>query len=598
NGLLEAPDILRCQQAGCTAKALKMFREPCSPHLAARLENTRLDAAELAKACRAELKPDRFTLFEGAGGLYVPLNESESMLDLITALNIPVLLVVGNKLGCINHALLSLDALAMAGACSAGMILCRTTPEDCGDAGTTPETETYILKDNEAYLKKEGLRRGVPLLASIPYIHAADIHSFYDTASRLLIPVAKALIQSSPPDDSITNFDRQHLWHPYDSAIHPLPVHPVDHAAGTVITLGDRRELTDGMSSWWCAIHGYRNPKLVRAVQRQAGKLSHIMFGGFTHTPAVELGRKLLPLLPYGLNRLFYADSGSVAVEVALKMAVQYQRASGHPKKTGIAALRGAYHGDTMGAMSVCDPITGMHTLFSGILPCQHFAERPACRFDKPFDPVTLRPMETMLKENAHTLAAVILEPIVQGAGGMWFYHPEYLKGVRCLCDKLGLLLIADEIATGFGRTGKMFASEWAGITPDILCCGKALTGGMMTLSAVAATENVARVISMADPENGGGLLMHGPTFMANPLACAAACASLDVLTCSPWQVRVAHIEEKLLALLAPCRSLPDVADVRVLGAIGVVETKNRVNVRSLQEFFVSKGVWIRPFGH
>mgnify|MGYP002556971579 FL=1 len=332
------------------------------------------------------------------------------------------------------------------------------------------------------------------------------------------------------------------------------------------------------------------------ALRRQSAKMAHVMFGGLTHEPAVELGKRLLPLLPDNLKHIFYADSGSVSVEVALKMAVQYWASKGRPGKTRFLTPKGGYHGDTQGAMSVCDPVNGMHTLFTGILPKHLFVERPNCRFDSPFDPDSLRPMRDAIERHAEGLAAVILEPIVQGAGGMWFYHPDYLRGLRKLCDEHELLLIVDEIATGFGRTGKMFASEWAGLKPDILCLGKALTGGTMTLAATVASEAVARGIEEAGPEQGGGVFMHGPTFMGNPLACAVGCASLDLLNASPWAERVEGIRRGLEEGLSPCREFRGVRDVRTLGAIGVVEVDKPVNMAVLQDFFVERGVWVRPF--
>ena len=601
DGLL-APDVELWKKAGGQGRVLSAFRVPCSPHLAARLEGGRLDVASLAAACRAEVSPECITLFEGAGGLYVPLNEEESMLDLMRELRFPVLLVVANRLGCLNHAMLSLDALEHAGLTVAGMVLCRTTPPDHADAGTSGEAESLILGDNVESLAREGKRRGVPLLADIPYeehFSAAD-ERMWDALAAKLEYAARQL--SARPDKSRDMqerlaFDRAHLWHPYTSAMKPLPVREVAGASGSRILLSDGTSLVDGMSSWWCRVHGYGNEKLVRAVQRQAAKLSHVMFGGLTHEPAVELGRRLLGLLPHGLEHLFFADSGSVAVEVAMKMAVQFWQSAGREKKCRFVALRGAYHGDTLGAMSLCDPVTGMHTLFSGILPGQLFVERPTCRFDAPYDAASFTPMERMLRAHAGEVAAVVVEPVVQGAGGMWFYHPDYLRDLRALCNELDILLIADEIATGFGRTGRMFACDFADITPDIMCVGKALTGGMMTLSAVAATRRVAEGISDADAAHGGGVFMHGPTFMANPLACAAACASLDELCHSPWRERVGHIQERLEKGLASCRNVPGVSDVRVLGAIGVVETEESVNVEAWQDYFVSKGAWIRPFG-
>ena len=442
----------------------------------------------------------------------------------------------------------------------------------------------------------------MPLPAAVPYL--ADVspqdEQFWDALADRLAGAARRLAEE--PDDArrheeLLAFDRAHLWHPYTSAMRPLPALEVTGASGARLFLQGGASLVDGMSSWWCRVHGYGNRRLVRAVQRQAAVLSHVMFGGLTHEPAVELGRRLLSLLPAGLEHIFFADSGSVAVEVAMKMAVQYWRSLGREKKSRFVALRGAYHGDTLGAMSLCDPITGMHSLFSGVLPRQLFVERPTCRFDAPYDPASFAPMERMLRAHAGETAAVVVEPVVQGAGGMWFYHPSYLRDLRALCDELDVLLLADEIATGFGRTGRMFACDHAGVSPDVMCVGKALTGGMMTLSAVAATRRVAEGISGADAAHGGGVFMHGPTFMGNPLACAAACAGLDELCSSPWRERVLHIQQTLEQNLAPCRNAPGVCDVRVLGAIGVVEMEQAVDVEAWQKYFVSRGVWIRPFG-
>ena len=388
-------------------------------------------------------------------------------------------------------------------------------------------------------------------------------------------------------------FDRAHLWHPYTSMRDPLPVQPVVAAHGTRLVLADGRELIDGMSSWWAAIHGYGVPELERAATEQFARMPHVMFGGLTHAPAVELGRRLVEITPPGLERVFFCDSGSVAVEVAIKMALQYWASRDDGRRCRLLTVRGGYYGDTFGAMAVCDPIGGMHSLFSGVLPRHLFAERPRCRFDAPWDPSALDDVRDLLRDHAPEIAAIIVEPVVQGAGGMWFYHPRFLVGLRELCDESGTLLIFDEIATGFGRTGLMFAAEHAGVSPDILCLGKALTGGTMTLAATLTRARVADGIS----EGRHGELMHGPTFMANPLACAVACASIDLLQAGPWQERVAALEVGLERGLAPARQLPAVADVRVLGGIGVVEMREPVDAVAAQRHFVERGVWVRPFG-
>lgn len=387
--------------------------------------------------------------------------------------------------------------------------------------------------------------------------------------------------------------DREHVWHPYASGVDPLPVFSVESASGVRLRLHDGRELIDGMASWWAAIHGYGVPELTRALATQAERMPHVMFGGLTHEPAVSLAERLVELTPEPLTKVFFSDSGSVAVEIAIKMAIQYWHGRGRPEKARLLTVRGGYHGDTFGAMSVCDPVSGMHTLFRGVLAEQLFAEAPACRFDDAWDERHVADLRTKLAAHHGEIAAIIVEPIVQGAGGMRFYSPSYLRRVRELATEFDVLLVADEIATNFGRTGRLFACEHAGIAPDVMCLGKALTGGTMTLAATLCTEEVARGVSAAAP----GLLMHGPTFMGNPLACAVALASIELLLTSPWRERVARIEEQLRRELAPCAALPGVADVRVLGAIGVLELERPVDMRRVQPALVDRGVWLRPFG-
>ena len=384
-------------------------------------------------------------------------------------------------------------------------------------------------------------------------------------------------------------YDKNHLWHPYTSMTDPLPTYPVESAHGVRIKLADGRELIDGMSSWWAAIHGYNHPVLNAAIEQQLQSMSHIMFGGLTHLPAVNLAKKLIDITAEPLQHVFFSDSGSVAVEVAIKMAIQYWYAQGQKNKQKLLTVRSGYHGDTLAGMSVCDPVNGMHNMFQGVLPEQIFAPHPECYAD---GSTNIEALEKQLCRHQSEIAAVIIEPIVQGAGGMRVYCPQYLQQLRLICDRYNVLLILDEIATGFARTGTLFAYEQADIAPDILCIGKALTGGYMTLAATMTTAQVVQGISA----DGSGILMHGPTFMANPLACQVANASIDLLLDSPWKSTIDTIEQQLKGELAACQEYPKVKEVRVKGAIGVVELHEAVDMQSMQADFVAQGVWIRPF--
>jgi len=397
----------------------------------------------------------------------------------------------------------------------------------------------------------------------------------------------------NPDSEQLLAEDKKHIWHPYSAMHSDIPVYPVDAAHGVRIKLTDGRELIDGMSSWWCAIHGYNHPVMNAALIKQLDSMAHVMFGGLTHKPAIELAEKLVAITPETLQSVFFSDSGSVSVEVAMKMAIQYWNARNLPDKQKFLTIRYGYHGDTFGAMSVTDPISGMHSLFAGTLAQQYFVDAPTCRFGEACTDEDIAPLQQQLISHKDKIAAVILEPIVQGAGGMRFYSAEYLRRARELCNEHDVLLILDEIATGFGRTGKLFACEHADISPDIMCIGKSLTGGYMTLAATLTTEEVGRTISNGNP----GVFMHGPTFMANPLACTAANTSIKLLLESPWQQNIANIEQGLLKGLAACRQLASVKEVRVLGAIGVVELHQPADMKTIQPMFVDAGVWVRPFG-
>lgn len=391
----------------------------------------------------------------------------------------------------------------------------------------------------------------------------------------------------------LLQYDKNHIWHPYTSMLNPLKVYEVKDAHGVYINLASGEKLIDGMSSWWSVVNGYNNPRLNKAVENQLKNMSHVMFGGLTHRPAVELAEKLIKFTPDALNKVFYCDSGSVAVEVAIKMALQYHYARGNSFKTTLGTFNGGYHGDTWHCMSVCDPVGGMHTMYHNRLTAQYFVPRPEISFSEKWDNTTLEALELCFDKHHKTMAAFIVEPIVQGAGGMYMYHPNYLKALRELCNKYDVLLIADEIATGFGRTGKMFACEHAEITPDIMTLGKALTGGYVSFAATLTTDIVAETISSREPKS----FMHGPTFMGNPLACAVALENLNIYEENSPLERISEIELIIAKHFQRVKAFDNVHDVRVLGAIGVIELKKPVDLESIQEHFISKGIWVRPFG-
>ena len=394
-------------------------------------------------------------------------------------------------------------------------------------------------------------------------------------------------------ESDIIRKDQQYVWHPYSSLTDPIPAYEVSSAEGVYLKLENGRQLIDGMASWWCAIHGYNHPVLNQAAKDQIDRMSHVMFGGITHSPAVTLCEKLVELTPEGLTKVFLSDSGSVSVEVAIKMAFQYWISKKQPQKNKLLSLRGGYHGDTFAAMSVCDPQNGMHHMFNQVLPEHYFAPKPQATFDQPFKEEDIAEFKAIIEANHQQIAAVILEPIVQGAGGMHFYSPDYLRQVRALCSEYHILLIADEIATGFGRTGKLFACEWAEISPDIMCLGKSLTGGYMTLAATLCSDEVSQGIC----EGEAGCFMHGPTFMGNPLACSVANASIDLLLSQDWQANIKRIETSFTTELKAFNSLESVATTRCIGAIAVIEMKQAINLAEIQKKFVEKAVWVRPFG-
>ncbi|WP_434352742.1 adenosylmethionine--8-amino-7-oxononanoate transaminase [Psychrobacter sp. HD31] len=593
------------------------FDVPASPHYSARLAGSEVNIDVLESYCREHIEQAPVTLIEGAGGLLVPFNQlqqqkSHNFTHLIKRLNCPIILVINNQLGAINQALVNIQLCEFHGIDIACVVMNQTDPN------------SQLALENIAFVQSQ---------TNVPVVQLnkdADFEAF-ERAFETVLSTRKLGILPSKDcnNDNSDNswakaepteidglaekltFDKNHIWHPYTSMTEPLTAYHVSYAEGKHIYIdneqGANHKLLDAMSSWWAVNLGYNRDELNHTAVRQINQFSHVMFGGLTHDPAVELGKTLIDMMPNSepdkkLAHVFYTDSGSVSVEVAIKMALQYQQVVS-PSKRKILTPMGGYHGDTFGAMSVCDPVNGMHGLFKGMLAEQVFIPRPDCYYDalrknQPFDPDCLLPVNQALAEHKNEIAGIIIEPIVQGAGGMRFYHPEYLRHLRQICDEHDIVLIFDEIATGFGRTGEMFASTFASkvvgadVTPDIICLGKALTGGFMSFACTIASRRIAEGISQ-----NGNPFMHGPTYMGNPLACAVAKTALDTLQVNGWQTNVKNIEAWLIEGLAPCRDLPDVADVRVLGAIGVVELVKPVDVQKIQAYFISQGVWIRPFG-
>ena len=566
---------------------LYMLKFPASPHFAARLEGIQINLKNVKNYCEKIICEHEMTLIEGAGGIYVPINERESMLDLILALNLGAILVCKNELGAINNAILSIKALENAGV-KIDLIVLNFT--DLNDQIHVSNLD--YLRANFPYkiivLPKFDDKNLDEIALNFDEFAQESLSNLDEISNKTEPNLTPCQVQISSEQIDL-NFDKKHLFHPYTSITKPLKTYAVTGAKGSYIFTQDGA-LIDGMSSWWCECLGYGREELKAAAHAQIDDFSHVMFGGLTHAPAINLGKKLLSLLPSQLDVIFYADSGSVGVEVAIKMALQYQQ-NHAPHKNKIATFKGGYHGDTFGAMSVCDPVNGMHSLFRGVLAKQIFMPRPKIPYGAKFSNKATKKMEKIIMKNRDKIAAIIVEPLVQGAGGMWFYHENYLKFLRKICDKIGALLIFDEIATGFGRTGAMFACEKAGVVPDIITLGKALTGGMLSFATTICSRRVANGVCQ------NGVFMHGPTFMANPLACAVALESITQIERLNVREKVGVCEQILRENLAFCANLDGVVDVRVMGAIGVVEMARDVDVERIQAFFIKRGVWIRPFG-
>ena len=546
-------------EEGLTAP--QIFAYPASAELAARLEGARVDVEKIVASIKECAARHEIVLVESAGGLMVPLDEKTLAIDVAAREKWPLVLVANGALGSINHTLLSLEA-----ALSHGMQIDRVIYDWSPDV--PPEIDEDTPKAIERWLRQHGLE--------------TQVERFGFLAPR---PAQSA----RRPRSDLLAFDRSRIWHPYASLKDPPPVRLATGASGLEIETADGRRLIDAVSSWWCVAHGHNHPAITEAIRRQTEKLSHVMFGGFTHEPAIELARRLAEFAPAGLDRVFFADSGSIAVEVAVKMATQYQHAKGRSRRTKMLALKGGYHGDTACAMALSDP-DGMHTLFAGMMPRHFFADKPLPRWQG-CDISSLREMAAAHRDE---IAGLICEPVLQAANAMNIYHADYLREMRRIADEYDFVLVFDEIAAGFHRTGPRWAHEAAGVAPDVMCVGKALTGGHVTLAATLASANVADTISAGSP----GAFMHGPTYMANPLACAAACASLDLFKAADYGAMARRIEAELRDGLSPAKSLPNVADVRVIGAVGVIEVERLPAREDIERVIDAHGVWLRPFSN
>ncbi|MBQ3289714.1 MAG: adenosylmethionine--8-amino-7-oxononanoate transaminase [Kiritimatiellae bacterium] len=549
--------------AGLTAP--QIFAFPASAELAARLEGRRVDLRRIVRSVNACARRHEIVLVESAGGLFVPLTAKTLAIDLAAKERWPVVLVTNGLLGSVNQTLAAVDALRRRGLAIRRIVYDWAPDVDPVIDADTPRTLVRVLR-------QWGI--DVPV----------------ETLGRIDVPAEEPAVRKA---EALRRYDRRRIWHPYASLKDPPPVRVAASASGTDVVLADGRRLVDAVSSWWCVAHGHNHPAIAEAIRRQSREMCHVMFGGFTHAPAVELAERLAAAAPRGLDRVFFADSGSIAVEVAVKMALQYQHARGRFRRTKMLALKGGYHGDTACAMALSDP-DGMHTLFAGMMPRHFFADKPSVPFGGRWSNGAGDSIREAVRRHRDEIAGIVCEPVMQAANAMNFYHPNYLRLMRELADENDFVLVFDEIAAGFYRTGPRWAAEAAGVRPDVMTVGKALTGGHITLAATLASAKVADTISNGRP----GAFMHGPTYMANPLACAAGVASLDLFVRSDYASRVKRIEGELRTGLAPARSLPNVCDVRVLGAVGVIEVRSMPTRADIDRVIDAHGVWLRPFAN